>query len=200
MDKYNHLIDALRYAHVNRMRSVTSGSVYKDFNVKCLIAPFEVAGTVFTGTYASPGRVLTVSAVAKNGAFIIVSDYAMNGELDFEKIISRFSKACDHVWFPLAVSDDVSPLHIQKAMNRNIEPGVGFFLPAEGEGTELVNRLFANKSLFLTDHNHALIGALTERSFRTDGQLESQRAVTELVRYCELTEYTIWRMHGRMAS
>jgi phage terminase large subunit len=200
VDRYNHWIDALRYSHVNRMRSVTSGSVYKDFNMKSLTAPFEASGTVFTGTFASPGRVLTISAVAKGGAFFILSDYAMNGILDFDKLKERFPRHVSHIWFPMLVPEEVPPILLQQAWSRQIEPAIGPVFPAEGEGTDTMNKLFSNKSLFIVDNNYSLIGALTERAYRLDGMLETQRTTTELVRMCELAEYTIWRMAGRMAA
>jgi len=199
MDKYNHCIDALRYAHVNRMRSVTSGSVYQGLTVRSLVAPFDISGTVFTGTFASPGRTLTVSLVMSNGAFYIIDDAAMNGPLDFDILLENFSKKCNHIWFPFINPEDMNPSLLLDAQEKGIEPAVGTLLPSEGEGTKLINRLLANNALFLFNTTFSVSGALTERTYRTEGALETKRNINEMVHLCELVEYTVWRAQGRLS-
>ena len=199
VDKYNHCIDAIRYAHVNRMRSQTSGSVYTGLSVKSIVAPFDFVGVVYTGTFASPGRILTVSIFVSNGALFVTSDYAINGEFDFDRITERFSKACRHVWIPFCLPEELNPSLLLEAANKGIEPASGTVFPAEGEGVKLINRLLSNNALRIADSCFSLIGALTERTYRMEGKLENSRNVTEMVHLCELFEYTVWRVQGRIA-
>jgi hypothetical protein len=199
MDRNNHCIDSLRYAHVNRMRSVTSGSVYPNMTVASIVTPFEVAyGEIYTGTFTSPGRVLTCSLLKSDGVFYLISDYALNGTFDFNRIIERFPNTCTHVWFPMMLPEEVSPAVLEQATALNIEPSVGSVMPSEGEGTTMVNRLLANKALRVFNNAFGVIGALTERTYRAEGSLESKRNINEMVHLCELVEYTVWRAVGRL--
>jgi hypothetical protein len=199
MDKYNHCWDAIRYAHVNRMRSQTSGSVYFGLTASSIVAPFDFVGTVYTGTFASPGRILTVSLALSNGALFLLSDYAMNGEMMFERITERFSKLCSHVWFPCVKPGDLNPSLVAEAERTGVEVASGEVFPAEGEGTKLVNRVLTNKALFVCNTAFSAIGALTERTYRMEGKLENDRNRNEMVHLCELIEYTVWRTQGRIS-
>lgn len=199
VDKYNHLIDALRYSHVSRMRGVTSGSVYPGFTVRSVITPFAVSGIVYTASFATPGRTLTVSLAVANGVLNIVSDYAMNGPFDYKRVLERFGKNCHHVWFPLCKPEEVNPQFIAELWDLDVEPSVGNFFPADGEGIRTVNNLLKNGSLAVFDDCIDTINALTNRTFRMGGELEAAKNVTEMVYMCELIEYAVWRALGRLA-
>lgn len=199
MDKFNHWIDSLRYAHVTRMRSVTAGSVYSGFTVNSLVAPFAVVGTVYTATFASPGRTLSVSLAMANGALHIVDDYAMAGPLDFERIKARFRDGVHHVWFPFMEIDKVDLSLVHEIASLGVEPAVGNCMPAPGEGMKLVNTLLRSKALFVSQACVDSTNALISRTFigaQTD--LEKPKNVNDMTLLCELIEYAVWRAKGRL--
>lgn len=200
VDRFNHGIDALRYAHLTRMRTVSTGSVYSSFTVNSLVAPFAVAGTVFTATFATPGRTLTVSLALANGALIVIDEYASYGPVDFSKLRTRFHESVRIVWFPFMDMDDVSPSTVQDAIENNIEPAVGNLFPAPGEGIKLINALFKNKALYVANTCVDVINALTHRTFAgPQAELEKPKNINEMTLLSELLEYATWRARGRVA-
>ena len=113
-------------------------------------------------------------------------------------IVTDFPVGSKIYWFPLCKSEEVAPNIVQECIDAGIEPAVGAILPNEGEGAKLVNKLFANKSLYCCNNSTFAITALNSRTYFAEGKLEKNSQITKNVRLCELFEYAVWRTIGRI--
>lgn len=198
VDRYNHCIDALRYAHTVTMRAKNSGKVYDSFTLENIVPPADIVGRVYIGTLMLPGKTLLCAMQLRAGRLWIVADYELNGGVDFTKIRELFRKDCELVWFPYAISDDVAANVVQECIDAGVEPAVGVVLPTDNEATLLVNRLFKNKTLFCYNSAILALSSLNERVYMAGGELEKNQQITKVVQMCKLIEYTVWRTVGRV--
>jgi phage terminase large subunit len=198
LDKYNHCIDALRYSHTISMRTKSNGKVYDEFTIDNIITPIDYKGTFYLGTFVLPGQTLTLAFGVVKGTIVLLNDLEYKGGINFSKIVSDFPVGSKIYWFPLCKSEEVAPNIVQECIDAGIEPAVGSILPNEGEGAKLVNKLFANKSLYCCNNATFAITALNSRTYLADGKLEKNSQITKNVRLCELFEYAVWRTIGRI--
>ncbi len=196
VDKFNHFIDALRYSHTVSMRGKNNGKVYEKFNGDCIIGDEYVNGTVYLGTFALPGRILWISATQVKGNIVVADAFTQN-VINFREVKEKYPK-CELVWMPLEKLSDVQQNYVNDCVDADIEPAVGGVLPAEGEGTKLVNDLFERGSLFVMEGAWSIISCLNERVFLADGKVERSSKEQENTRFCRLFEYLIWRIVGRL--
>lgn len=199
LDRYNHCIDSLRYAHVVTMRAGSNGKVYDSFTMDNIYRESIVYDTVYVGTLILPGKTFILGATFVNGLLYIVNDYESRGEVNF-KFIRELYPADKHLlWMPFDVGDNISPKMVEECEQYGIEPAVGCVLPADNEGSLLLNRLFEGKGLFINERATNAITALNERTFQANGELEKKtQAVTYITKVAQLLEYLIWRVVGRI--
>lgn len=198
LDKFNHCIDALRYSHTISMRTKSNGKVYEDFTVDNLVSPIDYKGDVYLGTFVQPGNTLTIALTIIKGNIVLFKDLEFKGGINFSKIREHFAVGTKIYWFPLAKSEDVAPNLVKECIDNNIEPAVGCVMPSENEATKLVNKLFRSKSLYCFSTATFAVTALNSRTYLAEGKLEKNSQITKNVRICELIEYTVWRIVGRM--
>lgn len=199
VDKFNHFIDALRYSHTVSMRGKNNGKVYEKFNGDCLVPDVEVKGQeVYLGTFALPGRILWISSTVINGKIEVVDAFTQN-VINFKEVREKYPK-CECVWMPLEKLSDVQQNYVNDCVDADIEPAVPGILPADGEGTKLVNDLFERHSLCIMEGAWTLISCLNERVFLSDGKIERSSKEQENTRFCRLFEYLVWRIVGRLQA
>lgn len=199
VDKFNHFIDALRYSHTVSMRGKNNGKVYEQFNSDCITEDVEVKGQeVYLGTIALPGRILWVSSTVINGKIVVIDAFTQN-VINFREAKEKYPK-CDCVWMPLEKLVDVQQNYVNDCVDADIEPAVPGILPADGEGTKLVNDLFERHSLSVMEGAWTLISCLNERVFLSDGKIERSSKEQENARFCRLFEYLVWRIVGRLQA
>lgn len=200
LDKFNHFIDALRYSHTLSMRTKNNGKVYDSFTVANITSTVPVAQNVYLGTFAQPGCLLTVAFTVVKGCIVLFNDLEFKGGIDFALIRAHFAANSTVYWFPLEKPEDVSPALVQNCIDNGIEPAVGCVFPAENEGIALVNKLFRNKTFYCVNSATFAVTALNSRTYMADGKLEKNAQITKNVRLCELIEYTLWRVVGRLSE
>ena len=199
VDKFNHFIDALRYSHTVSMRGKNNGKVYEQFNGDCLVPDVEVSGQeVYLGTFALPGRILWISSTVINGKIEVVDAFTQN-VINFKEVKDKYPKS-ECVWMPLEKLADVQQNYVNDCVDADIEPAVPGILPADGEGTKLVNDLFERNSLCVMEGAWTLISCLNERVFLSDGKVERSSKEQENTRFCRLFEYLVWRIVGRLQA
>lgn len=199
VDKFNHFIDALRYSHTVSMRGKNNGKVYEKFNGDCLVPDVEVKGQeMYLGTFALPGRILWISSAVVNGKIEVVDAFTQN-VINFKEVREKYPK-CECVWMPLEKLSDVQQNYVNDCVDADIEPAVPGILPADGEGTKLVNDLFERHSLCIMEGAWTLISCLNERVFLSDGKIERSSKEQENTRFCRLFEYLVWRIVGRLQA
>lgn len=199
VDKFNHFIDALRYSHTVSMRGKNNGKVYEKFNGDCLVPDTAVSGQeVYLGTFALPGRILWVSSAVVNGKIEVIDAFTQN-VINFREVKEKYPK-CECVWMPLEKLSDVQQNYVNDCVDADIEPAVPGILPADGEGTKLVNDLFERHSLCVMEGAWTLISCLNERVFLSDGKVERSSKEQENTRFCRLFEYLVWRIVGRLQA
>ena len=199
VDKFNHFIDALRYSHTVSMRGKNNGKVYEKFNGDCIVKDSEIRGQeVYLGTFSLPGRILWIASAVVNGKIEVVDAFTQN-VINFKEVKDKFPK-CECVWMPLEKLADVQQNYVNDCVDADIEPAVPGILPADGEGTKLVNDLFERHSLCIAEGAWTLISCLNERVFLSDGKVECSSKEQENTRFCRLFEYLTWRIIGRMQA
>jgi hypothetical protein len=199
VDKFNHFIDALRYSHTVSMRGKNNGKVYEKFNGDCIVSDEDVRGQeVYLGTFALPGRILWVSSAVINGKIKIIDAFTQN-VINFKEVKEKYPK-CECIWMPLEKLSEVQQNYVNDCVEADIEPAVPGVLPADGEGTKLVNDLFERSSLCVMEGAWTLISCLNERVFLSDGKIERSSKEQENARFCRLFEYLIWRIVGRLQA
>ena len=198
VDKFNHYIDAIRYSLTVPMRSANNGKVYDNFRVENICKDEKASGEVYLGTYALPGRILWVSACVIGGEIKILDAFSQT-VIDFKTVKDKYPD-CNLVWMPYTTLKDIQQNYVDDCVNNDIEPAVPGILPAEGEGTKLVNDLFDRHSLSIMESAWTLISCLNERVFLADGKVERSSKEQENTRYCRLFEYLTWRMMGRLQN
>ena len=199
VDKFNHFIDALRYSHTVAMRGKNNGKVYEKFDSECITKDVEVKGQeVYLGTIALPGRILWVSSAVINGKIEVIDAFTQN-VINFKEVREKYPK-CECVWMPLEKLADVQQNYVNDCVDADIEPAVPGILPADGEGTKLVNDLFERHSLCVFEGAWTLISCLNERVFLSDGKIERSSKEQENARFCRLFEYLVWRIVGRLQA
>lgn len=199
VDKFNHFIDALRYSHTVSMRGKNNGKVYEKFNGDCIVKDSEIRGQeVYLGTFSLPGRILWIASAVVNGKIEVVDAFTQN-VINFKEVKEKYPK-CECVWMPLEKLVDVQQNYVNDCVDADIEPAVPGILPADGEGTKLVNDLFERHSLCVAEGAWTLISCLNERVFLSDGKVERSSKEQENTRFCRLFEYLTWRIIGRMQA
>lgn len=199
VDKFNHFIDALRYSHTVSMRGKNNGKVYEKFNGDCIVKDTEIRGQeVYLGTFSLPGRILWIASAVVNGKIEVVDAFTQN-VINFKEVKEKYPK-CECVWMPLEKLVDVQQNYVNDCVDADIEPAVPGILPADGEGTKLVNDLFERHSLCVAEGAWTLISCLNERVFLSDGKVERSSKEQENTRFCRLFEYLTWRIIGRMQA
>ena len=199
VDKFNHFIDALRYSHTVSMRGKNNGKVYEKFNGDGLVPDTAVSGQDgYLGTFALPGRILWVSSAVVNGKIEVIDAFTQN-VINFREVKEKYPK-CECVWMPLEKLSDVQQNYVNDCVDADIEPAVPGILPADGEGTKLVNDLFERHSLCVMEGAWTLISCLNERVFLSDGKVERSSKEQENTRFCRLFEYLVWRIVGRLQA
>lgn len=197
LDKFNHYIDALRYSYTMFMRGQNNGKVYEMFDAENICKDESVAGQeVYLGTLALPGRILWVSATVSQGRIKVIDAFAQ-GVIDFKAVKEKYPRS-ECVWMPLEKLADIQQNYVSDCVEADIEPACGSVLPAEGEGTKLVNDLFERHSLSVMEGAWTLISCLNERVFLAEGKVERSSKEQENTRYCRLFEYLIWRIICRL--
>ena len=198
VDKFNHYIDAIRYSLTVPMRSANNGKVYDNFRVENICKDEKASGDVYLGTFALPGRILWVSACVISGEIKILDAFSQS-VIDF-KVVKEKYPDCNLIWMPYTTLKDIQQNYVDDCVDNDIEPAVPGILPAEGEGTKLVNDLFDRHSLSIMESAWTLISCLNERVFLADGKIERSSKEQENTRYCRLFEYLTWRIMGRLQN
>ena len=198
VDKFNHYIDAIRYSLTVPMRSANNGKVYDNFRVENICKDERASGDVYLGTFALPGRILWVSACVISGEIKILDAFSQS-VIDFKTVKDKYPD-CNLVWMPYTTLKDIQQNYVDDCVDNDIEPAVPGILPAEGEGTKLVNDLFDRHSLSIMESAWTLISCLNERVFLADGKIERSSKEQENTRYCRLFEYLTWRIMGRLQN
>ena len=196
VDKFNHYIDAIRYSLTVPMRSANNGKVYDNFRVENICKDEKASGDVYLGTFALPGRILWVSACVISGEIKILDAFSQS-VIDFKAVKDKYPD-CNLIWMPYTTLKDIQQNYVDDCVDNDIEPAVPGILPAEGEGTKLVNDLFDRHSLSIMESAWTLISCLNERVFLADGKIERSSKEQENTRYCRLFEYLTWRIMGRL--
>ena len=198
VDKFNHYIDAIRYSLTVPMRSANNGKVYDNFRVENICKDERASGDVYLGTFALPGRILWVSACVISGEIKILDAFSQS-VIDFKAVKDKYPD-CNLVWMPYTTLKDIQQNYVDDCMDNDIEPAVPGILPAEGEGTKLVNDLFDRHSLSIMESAWTLISCLNERVFLADGKIERSSKEQENARFCKTFEYLVWRIMGRLQN
>ena len=198
VDKFNHYIDAIRYSLTVPMRSANNGKVYDNFRVENICKDEKANGDVYLGTFALPGRILWVTACVISGEIKILDAFSQS-VIDFKSVKDKYPD-CNLVWMPYTTLKDIQQNYVDDCVDNDIEPAVPGILPAEGEGTKLVNDLFDRHSLSIMESAWTLISCLNERVFLADGKIERSSKEQENTRYCRLFEYLTWRIMGRLQN
>lgn len=198
VDKFNHYIDAIRYSLTVPMRSANNGKVYDNFRVENICKDERANGEVYLGTFALPGRILWVSACVISGEIKILDAFSQT-VIDFKAVKDKYPD-CNLTWMPYTTLKDIQQNYVDDCVDNDIEPAVPGILPAEGEGTKLVNDLFDRHSLSIMESAWTLISCLNERVFLADGKIERSSKEQENTRYCRLFEYLTWRIMGRLQN
>ena len=198
VDKFNHYIDAIRYSLTVPMRSANNGKVYDNFRVENICKDEKASGDVYLGTFALPGRILWVSACVISGEIKILDAFSQS-VIDFKSVKEKYPD-CNLIWMPYTTLKDIQQNYVDDCVDNDIEPAVPGILPAEGEGTKLVNDLFDRHSLSIMESAWTLISCLNERVFLADGKIERSSKEQENTRYCRLFEYLTWRIMGRLQN
>ena len=198
VDKFNHYIDAIRYSLTVPMRSANNGKVYDNFRVENICKDEKASGDVYLGTFALPGRILWVSACVIRGEIKILDAFSQS-VIDFKTVKDKYPD-CNLIWMPYTTLKDIQQNYVDDCVDNDIEPAVPGILPAEGEGTKLVNDLFDRHSLSIMESAWTLISCLNERVFLADGKIERSSKEQENTRYCRLFEYLTWRIMGRLQN
>lgn len=198
VDKFNHYIDAIRYSLTVPMRSANNGKVYDNFRVENICKDERASGEVYLGTFALPGRILWVSACVIGGEIKILDAFSQT-VIDFKAVKDKYPD-CNLIWMPYTTLKDIQQNYVDDCVDNDIEPAVPGILPAEGEGTKLVNDLFDRHSLSIMESAWTLISCLNERVFLADGKIERSSKEQENTRYCRLFEYLTWRIMGRLQN
>ena len=198
VDKFNHYIDAIRYSLTVPMRSANNGKVYDNFRVENICKDERASGDVYLGTFALPGRILWVSACVISGEIKILDAFSQS-VIDFKAVKDKYPD-CNLVWMPYTTLKDIQQNYVDDCVDNDIEPAVPGILPAEGEGTKLVNDLFDRHSLSIMENAWTLISCLNERVFLADGKIERSSKEQENARFCKTFEYLVWRIMGRLQN
>ena len=198
VDKFNHYIDAIRYSLTVPMRSANNGKVYDNFRVENICKDERASGDVYLGTFALPGRILWVSACVISGEIKILDAFSQS-VIDFKTVKDKYPD-CNLIWMPYTTLKDIQQNYVDDCVDNDIEPAVPGILPAEGEGTKLVNDLFDRHSLSIMESAWTLISCLNERVFLADGKIECSSKEQENTRFCRLFEYLTWRIMGRLQN
>lgn len=201
MDRFNHCIDALRYAYCNQMRADHNGSMYPSFkanNIVPLRWQFVMHGTVHVGTFTFGGKTWGLAVQVNGNNLITCLEYEHQGALDFEHLASQLPDGCDPVWYPLAKLQDISGDMVADCEAHGFEPAVGCVLPVENEATQLVNDLFRDKKLHVFSTCALLTTSLNARTFMAEGKKEKKSQLNKTIYICMLFEYLIWRVFSRM--
>ena len=198
VDKFNHYIDAIRYSLTVPMRSANNGKVYDNFRVENICKDEKASGDVYLGTFALPGRILWVSACVISGEIKILDAFSQS-VIDFKSVKDKYPD-CNLIWMPYTTLKDIQQNYVDDCVDNDIEPAVPGILPAEGEGTKLVNDLFDRHSLSIMESAWTLISCLNERVFLADGKIERSSKEQENTRYCRTFEYLVWRIMGRLQN
>ena len=198
VDKFNHYIDAIRYSLTVPMRSANNGKVYDNFRVENICKDERASGDVYLGTFALPGRILWVSACVISGEIKILDAFSQS-VIDFKAVKDKYPD-CNLVWMPYTTLKDIQQNYVDDCVDNDIEPAVPGILPAEGEGTKLVNDLFNRHSLSIMESAWTLISCLNERVFLADGKIERSSKEQENTRFCRTFEYLVWRIMGRLQN
>ena len=198
VDKFNHYIDAIRYSLTVPMRSANNGKVYDNFRVENICKDERASGDVYLGTFALPGRILWVSACVISGEIKILDAFSQS-VIDFKTVKDKYPD-CNLVWMPYTTLKDIQQNYVDDCVDNDIEPAVPGILPAEGEGTKLVNDLFDRHSLSIMESAWTLISCLNERVFLADGKIERSSKEQENTRFCRTFEYLVWRIMGRLQN
>ena len=198
VDKFNHYIDAIRYSLTVPMRSANNGKVYDNFRVENICKDEKASGDVYLGTFALPGRILWVSACVISGEIKILDAFSQS-VIDFKTVKGKYPD-CNLIWMPYTTLKDIQQNYVDDCVDNDIEPAVPGILPAEGEGTKLVNDLFDRHSLSIMESAWTLISCLNERVFLADGKIERSSKEQENTRFCRTFEYLVWRIMGRLQN
>lgn len=198
VDKFNHYIDAIRYSLTVPMRSANNGKVYDNFRVENICKDERASGDVYLGTFALPGRILWVSACVISGEIKILDAFSQS-VIDFKTVKEKYPD-CNLIWMPYTTLKDIQQNYVDDCVDNDIEPAVPGILPAEGEGTKLVNDLFDRHSLSIMESAWTLISCLNERVFLADGKIERSSKEQENTRFCRTFEYLVWRIMGRLQN
>lgn len=198
VDKFNHYIDAIRYSLTVPMRSANNGKVYDNFRVENICKDEKASGDVYLGTFSLPGRILWVSACVISGEIKILDAFSQS-VIDFKAVRDKYPD-CNLVWMPYTTLKDIQQNYVDDCVDNDIEPAVPGILPAEGEGTKLVNDLFDRHSLSIMESAWTLISCLNERVFLADGKIERSSKEQENARFCKTFEYLVWRIMGRLQN
>lgn len=198
VDKFNHYIDAIRYSLTVPMRSANNGKVYDNFRVENICKDEKASGDVYLGTFALPGRILWVSACVISGEIKILDAFSQS-VIDFKAVKDKYPD-CNLIWMPYTTLKDIQQNYVDDCVDNDIEPAVPGILPAEGEGTKLVNDLFDRHSLSIMESAWTLISCLNERVFLADGKIERSSKEQENARFCRTFEYLVWRIMGRLQN
>ena len=198
VDKFNHYIDAIRYSLTVSMRSANNGKVYDNFRVENICKDEKASGDVYLGTFALPGRILWVSACVISGEIKILDAFSQS-VIDFKAVKDKYPD-CNLIWMPYTTLKDIQQNYVDDCVDNDIEPAVPGILPAEGEGTKLVNDLFDRHSLSIMESAWTLISCLNERVFLADGKIERSSKEQENARFCRTFEYLVWRIMGRLQN
>lgn len=198
VDKFNHYIDAIRYSLTVPMRSANNGKVYDNFRVENICKDERASGDIYLGTFALPGRILWISACVISGEIKILDAFSQS-VIDFKTVKDKYPD-CNLIWMPYTTLKDIQQNYVEDCVDNEIEPAVPGILPAEGEGTKLVNDLFDRHSLSIMESAWTLISCLNERVFLADGKIERSSKEQENTRFCRLFEYLTWRIMGRLQN
>lgn len=201
LDKYNHCIDALRYAHTVSMRGKSNGRMYPKFSLRSILPKdIDTPRDVWIGTYTVPGQTLTVTFCQYRGLIVCIDDFTVKGSLNFEDVKSRFPEGTHITWFPYCTLEEVPQGAVNSCIVSGIEPAVGCVLPPDVEGTLLVNKLFEAGQLAVAPRCLNIRGALTDRVFLAEGKIESEAKQNRVHKQCIVFEYAVWRLVGRLGG
>ena len=75
--------------------------------------------------------------------------------IDFKAVKDKYPD-CNLIWMPYTTLKDIQQNYVDDCVDNDIEPAVPGILPAEGEGTKLVNDLFDRHSSYTQYYRNPL--------------------------------------------
>lgn len=202
VDKWNHYIDALRYAIQTYMYQHHSGRVYDKFTTECLCrTPMVSDNELYLATYSLPGQTFAVGAQVFADGIHVVWCNEYKGLFDLRMIAKSLTGYVSNVtWFPLSDMYNTPADAVNACLELDWTPSIPAVTANGDEPTFLVNKEFENGTLHISIISaEAIVTALNERTFQSSAavlETEQQTMQDMFVRYAQCLDYLVWRVQG----